>query len=427
MARTLERLSALAVARKTENGLYADGGGLYLQVTGDGADKAKSWLFRYRTNGRGRWMGLGSVHAVSLARARELAAAARALRAEGKDPIDERRDRRASAKAAAARAITFKEAAEAHIRANRASWRNAIHARQWETTLMTYVYPVIGDVPIQMIDTALVVKVLEPIWMTKAETARRVRGRIEAVLAGAMSKIDDRRENPARWARHLENILPGRTRAASVKHHHALPYAQVATFMASLRARGGAAALALELTILTCLRTGEVIGARWGEFDLGANVWTLPAERMKAAKEHRVPLSRAARDVIDRVLAARATHAPPSAEAFIFEGPSTDAHMSNMAMIELLRRMKRRDITVHGFRSTFRDWAAERTAFDDKVVEMALAHTIGNKVEAAYRRGDLFEKRRRVMEEWGEYCTTVRPSGDEKTGQVIAIGASRSS
>ena len=404
MARTVGKLTALKVSRPLKPGMYADGAGLYLQVTGAGA---KSWLYRFSLQGKAREMGLGSLSAVSLSEARIKAGECRRLREEGVYPIEARKVRREQAALDAAKSITFKEAAANYIASHRAGWRNEKHASQWENTLATYAEPVLGRVSIQAIDTTLVLKVLEPIWKTKPETASRLRGRIEAILDWAKVRGLRQGENPARWRGHLDHLLPARSKVRRVKHHAALSYAELPDFIAKLRAQEGVAARALEFTILTAARTGDTIGAVWYEVNTSDKVWTVPADRMKAGKEHRVPLSSRALAIL------REGHDMQTSD-YVFPGGKAGKPLSNMAMTEVLRRMGRRDITVHGFRSTFRDWAAERTNFPSEVVEMALAHAVGDKVEAAYRRGDLFEKRRRLMAEWASYCNTPSAVGRDK-------------
>jgi integrase len=400
MARVIGRLTALKVSRATKSGMYADGGGLYLQVTGTGA---KSWIYRYMLRGKEREMGLGSLSAVSLADARTKATECRSLRQTGVDPIEVRKSARDQAKLDAAKALTFKEAAVAYIDAHRAGWRNPKHIWQWGATLATYANPIIGDLSLQAIDTTLVLKVLEPIWPTKPETASRLRGRIEAVLDWATVRGYRKGENPARWRGHLNKLLPARSKVRKVKHLTALPYAELPGFMVALRGQGGIAARALEFTILTAARTGEAIGAKWDEISLTDKVWTVPAGRMKVGKEHRVPLSGPTLSILEKM--------KPNGDAgdgLVFEGGKRGKPLSNMAMIAVLRRMGRSDSTVHGFRSSFRDWAAERTNFPSEVAEMALAHAVGDKVEAAYRRGDLFERRRRMMTAWATFCTALK-------------------
>jgi integrase len=378
-------LTARQVETRKAAGLIADGGGLYLQVSSGGA---KSWIYRYQLAGTRRDMGLGPVALFSLADARRIAVDARKLVAQGVDPIDRRRSERAATATADAKAMTFKACAEAYIAAHRAGWRNPKHAAQWPSTLQTYVYPVMGELPVPAVDVG---------WSVKPETASRVRGRIESVLDWAAARGYRHGENPARWRGHLENLLPKKSKVRRVEHHAALPYPEIAGFMAELRQQEGVAARALEFAILTAARTGEVIGATWVEFDLEGRLWTIPGERMKAGREHRVPLSDAALAIMHAMARVRMGD-------HLFPGARTGRPMSNMAMLMLLRRMGRGDLTAHGFRSAFSDWCAEQTNFPSEVREMALAHTVGDKVEAAYRRGDLYQKRREVMAAWGRYC-----------------------
>ena len=413
MARVIGRLTALKVSRAIKPGMYADGGGLYLQVTGNGA---KSWIYRYMLRGREREMGLGSLSAVCLADARTKAAECRSLRQEGIDPIDVRKKTRDQARLDAASTLTFKDAASSYIDAHRAGWRNPKHIWQWGATLTTYANPIIGDLSLHLIDTALVLKVLEPIWPTKPETASRLRGRIEAVLDWATVRGYRKGDNPARWRGHLSKLLPARSKVRKVKHHTALPYAELPDFMVTLRGQGGIAARALEFTILTAARTGEVIGATWDEICEAEKVWIVPGNRMKAGKEHRVPLSNPALAILKELKSNG-----NAGEGFVFHGAKRGKPLSNTAMIAVLRRMGRGDLTVHGFRSSFRDWVAERTNFPGEVAEMALAHTVSDKVEAAYRRGDLFERRRRIMTEWATFCaasTQARPTSPQRAKSV---------
>ncbi len=407
MAHTNNRLSALAVSRIRQQGLYPDGGGLHLQVAPGGS---RSWVYRFMLNGRSREMGLGSLRDVGLAQARSKAAEARRLRTEGIDPIEQRLALRRGATLAAAHAMTFEQCAQAYIEANKVAWRNAKHIKQWESTLRTHCYGVFGSLSVQDIDTALVMKVLEPIWKTKTETASRLRGRIEAVLDWATARGYRTGENPARWRSHIENLLPAPSQVRKVQHHPALPYTQIGDFVESLREQSGTAALALEFLILTAARTSEVVGARWDEFDLSNAVWTIPAYRIKARREHRVPLA-------PRALAILKALQPKHPQEFVFAGGKANTSLSNMALLALLKRMNRTEITPHGFRSTFRDWAAERTNYPREVAEMALAHAVSDKVEAAYRRGDLFEKRRRLASQWATYCDA------SMRGKVISHGA----
>jgi len=399
------KLTALKANKVMAPGYYGDGGGLFLQVSRYGT---KSWVFRFKANGRLREMGLGSLDTYGLSEARERARACRKLRDEGKDPIEHRRAARAAAALEAAKAMTFRQCAEAYIAAHRDDWKNPKHARQWPSTLATYVYPVFGNLPVQTIDLDLVVRVLEPIWKTKNETASRVRGRIEAVLNWATVRKFRQGENPARWRGHLEELLSKKNR---VEHHAALPYAEIGAFMTELRLKEGIAAKALEFAILTAARTGEAIGTRWDEFDFAERLWVVSGQRMKAGKEHRVPLSDVALTILEDLK--RVRHS-----SYVFPGGRVGRPISDMAMTMLLRRMGRDELTIHGFRSSFRDWAAERTGFPAEVAEMALAHTVSDKVEAAYRRGDLFEKRRQLMDAWARYCATPAP-----TAKVVAFAA----
>ena len=378
--------------------MYADGGGLYLQVSRSGS---KSWIFRYAMEGREREMGLGPLHTVSLSEARELALEARKLKLRGVDPIDARNAERASKKLEDAKAVTFSQAAEAYIKANKVAWKNPKHAAQWEATLATYAKPVFGDFAVARVDTTLVLKAIEPIWTTKPETASRLRGRIETVLDWATVRGFRQGENPARWRGHLDKLLPSKAKVRTVEHHAALPYAELPAFMAELADQKGVAARALEFAVLTAARTGEVIGATWAEIDLDAQIWTIPRERMKAGREHRVPLNPRSVAVLKEMEALRTSE-------FVFPGGRAKRPLSNMALLNALKRMGRTTLTTHGFRSTFRDWAAENTDYAGEVVEMALAHTIGNKVEAAYRRGDLFEKRKGLMGDWGRFSVMKR-------------------
>ena len=394
MARTIAKLTDLEVRKLSEPGLYGDGAGLYLQVSSSGT---KSWIYRFMLNGKSREMGLGAVLVVSLKEARAAAADARKQRHQGIDPIEARRAARVQAALEAAKAITFSEAAVQYIESYRRGWRNEKHAAQWKATLATYVEPVFGKMSIQAVDTTLIMKVLEPIWSTKPETAARVRGRIEAVLNWATARGFRGGENPARWRGHLDKLLPKRGKLEKVKHHAALPYTQVQEFISALKMMPGMAARALEFTILTAARTGEVIGARASEIDHKGKAWIVPADRMKAGREHRVPLSDRALEIVKNL-------EPVTGNLFLFPGRNAGAGLSNMSLLKVLKLMNRADITVHGFRSTFRDWAAEHTDYSSEVVEMALAHTISDKTEAAYRRGDLFDKRRKLMSAWASFC-----------------------
>jgi len=389
----LNRLTALDVRRAKDRGYLCDGGGLYLQITPTGY---KSWVFRFRDGGKLREMGLGSVPIVSLAEARTLAEACRKQRAAGLDPITERHKAWVTAKLSAENAKTFRQCAEAFVEAHKAGWKHPRHEGQWRASFEAYVYPKLGKLPVSVIDTGMIVRTLEPIWTTKPTTAVKLRGRIENVLDWARVRGYRDGDNPARWRGHLDQLLPEPGKVRRTAHHAALPYAEMPAFMDGLRAQPGIIARALEFAVLTAARTGEVLGATWEEIDLDNAVWTVPAARMKAGREHRVPLSDAALALL------RPLSAHP--EPLVFPGHKFGRPLGDLGMIKLLRRMGHAEITVHGFRSTFRDWVAEATDYPNEVAEMALAHTVGNKVEAAYRRGDLFDKRRGIMEDWAKLC-----------------------
>lgn len=393
----LNKLSAVKVNQATKPGLYGDGGGLWLQVSKKGT---KSWIFRYSVDGKTRDMGLGPVHTISLNRAREKAREAREMLLDGKDPIQARNAIRESVRLKKAAAKTFREIAELYIETHKVAWKNEKHISQWSNTLKTYVYPVFGNISIAEINTALIKDVLDPIWTSKNETASRIRGRIEKVIDWANASGYRKGDNPARWRGHLENLLPKRSKVQKVTHHKALPFNSVSEFMTELRMQEGAAAKALEFTILTAARTGEVIHATWDEVDLKQLIWTIPAARMKAEKEHQVPLSARTVAILNEMEAVRQND-------YIFPGVRSNKPLSQMAMLMTLRRMGHDNITVHGFRSTFKDWASECTSYPNEVSEMALAHTIGNKVEAAYRRGELLNKRKDLMRDWAKYCDTI--------------------
>jgi integrase len=389
----MRSLTVKEVAAINRPGTWRVSRNLYVQVGDTGT---KAWLLRYTLNGRAHGMGLGSLELVTLAEARDKALLCRKLLLDGVDPLEARRQKRMQALLTAAATITFRDCAKRYIEAHGKGWKNGKHRQQWRNTLETYAYPVIGDLPVAAIDTALIMQVIEPIWTTKTETASRLRGRLESILDWAAARNYRTGENPARWRGHLDKLLPARSKVAPVNHHDALPYAELPAFMQKLHGQAGVAAQCLEFTILTASRTGEVIGAQWSEIDLEARTWKVPAERMKGGKEHTVPLSECALEVLAAL---------PRSGDYVFENGRAGHPISNMAMTMTLRRMGRGDITVHGFRSTFRDWAAEQTHYQNHVVEMALAHTIGDKVEAAYRRGDLLAKRRELMQDWAIYCT----------------------
>lgn len=395
--RAIERLTALSVRRITDAGYYLDGKGLYLQVSAKGT---KSWVFQYTLRGRRREMGLGSALTLSLAQARARANDCRHQLLDGIDPIEHRQSQRQTQQLSVAKALTFKEAAERCIEDRRAEWSNAKHAQQWENTLTTYAYPHIGAMSVAAIDTGLVRACLDPIWTTKTETASRLRQRIEAVLDWAKVHGYRSGDNPAAWRGHLDAVMAKPTKVAKTENHAALSYAQVPAFVKELRSHEGVAAAALEFTILTAARTSETILATPAEFDLKAKVWTIPAERMKAKIEHTVPLSARAVSLVKRMLKAQGP--------YLFPGAREGKPLSNMAMLELVRGMGTKDatgepITVHGFRSTFRQWAAEQTTIPREVAEHALAHRLPDKVEAAYQRGTMVEKRRALMTEWAAF------------------------
>jgi len=358
-------------------------------------------------NRKAHSMGLGGYPRCTLDAARAKANKFDALLngVEGIDPIEARRAERAAEQVKKAKAITFRAAAERYVAAHKAGWRSAKHADQWAATLSTHAYPVLdrGGVSVASIDTGLVMKVLEPLWTTKPETAARLRGRMEMILDWAKVRYGIRfadGENPARWRGHLDKLLPKRSKVAKVEHHAALPWREIGKFMIGLRGQEGVGALALEFAILTATRTSEVIGATWGEINLAERLWIIPADRMKAGREHRVPLNMPAIAILEDMLKTAGNGEP---DVFIFPGAKVKLHISNMAMTMTLRRMKRDDLTVHGFRSTFRDWCAE-TGRPADIAEAALAHVVSNKTVSAYQRGDLLERRRTLIADWASHC-----------------------
>ena len=389
--------SARSVETVTEIGYHRCDRGLYLQVAGSGT---KSWLFRYKSpvTAKQREMGLGSLNLVPLAAARNIAVECRRQVLSGVDPLEERGRVKRVRQLEQARSITFQEAAEKCIASKKPEWKNAKHAQQWANSLTTYAYPVFGTLSVSDLDTDLVLKAIEPIWISKAETASRVRQRIETVWDWARAREYVEGENPARLRGHLDKILAKTAKVKRVKHHAAIPYKQIATFIKRLRGRKGSSASAMEFMILTAARTGEVRGARWQEIDLTIKVWTIPADRMKAGKEHRVPLCDRALQILNSMKSNR------NPDEFVFPGWKAGTGLSDGAMLALLRKMEVGPYTPHGFRSTFRDWAAEEAhQFSNETVELALAHTIRNKAEAAYRRGDQLERRRELMQTWGAF------------------------
>jgi integrase len=403
-ARTLHRLTALKVARAKTPGMYADGGSLYLRIAPGGS---KQWVFRYALHGRLRDMGLGSVGTFNLSEARERARDARKLLQDGIDPVDSKHARLAGLRADAARSMTFRACAEQFLKEHERKWTSPKHATEWRTSLVRFVYPTIGSLPVAAIDTPLVLKVLKPMWERIPETASRVRGRIEAVLGWATVHHYRSGDNPARWQQHLEHALPAVTKG---DHHAALPYAAAPAFMAKLRQDTSVGARCLEFIVLTAARLTEAREATWDEINLSAKTWTVPAARMKAGKEHKVPLSGAALAVLKAMQALRRGD-------YVFPGFREGRPISPQATLTAqVKALNGDDATIHGFRSSFRDWAAERTNYPREVAEMALAHAIPNAVEAAYRRGDLFEKRRKLMEAWSDFC--AKPAAK---GEVVAI------
>ncbi len=404
MARQQQRLSALQVTKFTKPGLYGDGGGLTLQITPTGA---KSWLFRYMVAGKPFGMGLGPTHTVSLAEARQKALDARKLLIDGINPLAAKKQSKIAAALADAKMMTFDQCAKAYIMAHKAGWKNAKHGDQWTNTLKTYASPVFGHLPVAEIDTGLVVKCLAPIWESKTETASRVRGRIESVLGWATTSGYRTGENPARWKGHLENLLATISKTSRTKNHPSLPWQRIGAFMSALRAREGVSARAVEFAILTACRSGEVRGARWAEFETAGKLWTIPAERMKAKREHQVPLSDAALALLDSM---------PKDGDVVFAGTKGQP-LSDMSLTAVIRRMNGDDkpvwadtngegVTVHGFRSSFRMWAAEATIYPREVAEHALAHQLPDAVERAYQRGSQFAKRAALMAEWAAFCAT---------------------
>ena len=390
MARENNRLSAIGLANK-KTGFHPDGRGLYLSVNPSGS---RSWIFRYMLRGRSRDMGLGSFPDISLAEARNAATNARARCREGIDPIEQRDSQRAAQRIEKARSVSFEECTTLYFEANKAAWRNAQHTRDWELSLKNHVYPAIGNLPVADVDVGMVLKVLGPMWLTTPVTAGRVRGRIESVLAYATARGYREGANPARWRHHLEHLLPRAKKVRAVRHHPALPFDQIAAFVLDLRKQTEVSAAALEFLILTAARSGEVLRAKVSEIDLDRAVWTVPAERMKAGLVHQVPLSKTALSI-----------AKPAVEAgqeYLFEVQGR--RLPGKSFFKVLRLIDRADLTTHGFRSTFRDWAAATTDHANHVVEMALAHVVG-KVEGAYRRDPMIEKRRALMNDWADYAT----------------------
>jgi integrase len=411
MGKIAKELGALEVSKLRAPGLHFVGNvaGLALQVSTSGA---RSWVLRYRAGVKRRDMGLGAFPGVTLAEARKSAAAARVKIKAGADPIEDASAARSARDAANAAALTFDKCAEKFIASKASEWKNDKHAQQWHNTLKQYASPVMGKLLVRDVDLPQVMKVLEPIWSTKTETATRLRGRIEAVLDWATVSKFRHGLNPARWRGHLDKLLAKPSKIAKPVHHAAIPVGEVGAFMVKVRAAEGTGARALEFAVLTAARSGEVRGATWAEIDLDGALWTIPGERMKAAKAHRVPLSPAA-------LAVLAAQPHMAGTDLVFAAPRGGV-LSDMTLTAVMRRM-RVNAVPHGFRSTFRDWCSERTNYPRDVAEMALAHAIGDSVEAAYRRGDLLDKRRRMMDEWAAFCAKVEPA----RGAVVPIRKAR--
>ena len=417
MARVIGKLTARGVEQARRRGLYSDGGGLYLQVAKGGS---KSWTFRYRVeDGKTRELGLGPLHTVSLSEAREKAAARRrellAFRhgETALDPLDKRRQAQQAARLDAARGITFKECAEKYIAAHAAGWRSGKSESQWKQSLADFVYPALGSLPVQGVDVGLVMKVLERIWTAKPVTAGRVRGRIEAVLDYATARGWRMGENPARWRGHLQSLLPAINKVHKVEHFAALPYAEIGAFVAALREKGGVAAAALQLCILTASRPDEVASAKWDEFDLAARVWTKPPERTKTDRGHRVPLTAAAMGIVEQMAELRQGD-------YVFPGAKRGQPVTTATLLREAQRMGH-TVTSHGFRATFKTWATERTNFPREAIEIALGHTVGGAVEQAYQRGDLFDKRRQLADAWARFC--AEPQAAATADVVVPLRA----
>ncbi len=387
------KLTSRAIQSNKIPGYYSDGGNLYLRIS---KELNKTWAFYYKKNGKRSELGFGSINDVSLEQAREKAAELRKQLKNGVDPIEQKLRIANEIKAQKAKYITFEQCAINYIESHKAGWKNKKHIQQWHNTLSQYTFPVFGDLEVKLVDTNLITKCLNPIWLTKNETAGRLRGRIEVILDWATAHGYREGLNPSRWKGHLDKLLAKPSKIRTVKHHKALPFRDVTAFLNNLNRQEGVSARCLEFTILTAARTGEAIGATWSEIDIENKIWIIPPIRMKAKREHRIPLSPSAIAILNKMLEFKLSD-------YIF--PGTKNGLSNMSMSSVLKRMEISDITVHGFRSTFRDWAAETTSYPGDVVEMALAHTIKNKTEEAYRRGDLLEKRSQLMEDWANFCS----------------------
>lgn len=408
-----EKFTALYVKHLNVPGKHSDGRNLYLQVRqstkkGQTDSVTKSWLFRYRRFGKETWMGLGPYPDITLKEARDLAIRQRRKLLRNIDPLADKRERQIAARVTSQNMLCFGECAELYVESQAPGWSNPKHVAQWQSTLKNLAGPFIGRLPVDQVDTALILRCLEPIWTSKTETASRLRGRMECVLDWATVRGYRSGDNPARWRGNLDKLLPRPSQVARVKHHSALPYVDVGALVQELRSAKGLAALALEFTILTAARTGEVIRAQWSEFDLARRLWLIPEERMKSKRPHRVPLSDAATRILGDLRGRD--------DFYVFPSHRPGTHLSNAAMMQLLKRMGHKHITVHGFRSSFRDWCAESTSYPGEVAEMALAHVLRDKTEAAYRRGDLLEKRARLMADWANYINHPSQPAD-----IVAI------
>lgn len=407
MPKTSKVLSALEVGKLSQPGQYAVGGvpGLYLYIEGE----ARHWVLRFSHAGKRRRLGLGGFSVVTLAQAREKARAAHQLISQGIDPIEDKRKAARALELEKARAITFKDAAMQYIGLKEIEWKNAKHRQQWDNTLKQYAFPFIGRLPVAEVDQAHILAILEPIWTVKTDTAKRLRGRIETVLDWAKVKKYREGDNPARWAGHLDKLLPKPSKIRKRRHHPAVPYLEIPQAIQRIQAAPGVAAQALVFTMLTAARSVEVFGAKWSEIDFTHKLWTVPAERMKAGKTHRVPLSSQA----IRLLEAQPRHINND---YIFPGRNLGKPLSNMSMLKVMRTLQLQDekgqtAVPHGFRSSFRDWAADCTNFAGDVAEMALAHAVEDETEAAYRRGDMLQKRKTLMQHWADYCYGLKSSG----------------
>lgn len=406
MAKTINRLSAIKVNKTNKAGWYADGAGLYLQVSKTGS---KSWVYRYEIAGKERRHGLGGYSSTdnTLIDARVAAGECRKLRRQGIDPIEHKQQRNTAQRLNDAKTITFKECALAYIDTQKSGWKNPKHEMYWRNTLETYAYPIIGELPVQQVDTGLVLKVIEPLWNTKTETASRVRQRIENILDWAKFRGYRNGENPALWRGHLSIELPKRSKIKKVKHFPAMPYTEVPLYFRELRQINTVAAKALAFTILTATRATEARECRWSEIDIKGKAWTIPPERMKGDEEHRIPLSDEALTILKEINGYDSE--------LLFPGIKRDQSISEATVRKLLRKTHD-GLTVHGFRSSFRDWCAEMTAYPREVAEAALAHSLSNATEAAYQRGDLFAKRFKLMDAWSKYCLT-----DNQKSEVVPI------